>query len=410
MNTPFLGPRIVFVTFLTLVGAFGLNLSAGQFFSPLHETYDWSLTTLSLAVSLNMLTWGIFQPIIGRMIDRFGPKPVIAGSAALMGVAFLLCSTITQIWQFFVYYGILTAVGFAGCGSMANSVLVSRWYVQKRAIMLARSSMGMNIGQLLLLPLTGILVAYSNFRIAFVVLGLIMLLIIVPAVLLGTKNRPQLIGQTPDGDPASTVTPLRSAPLSEAIRSREFWLASLAFVTCGYSLYMVTIHLPKFAADLGGGLALGGRLLGISAAASAVSMWITGQFSKTYGKRTLLIWLYTIRAAALAWLAVSTNIWQLYVFAILYGISSMPIIPLVTGIISDRFGANALGSILGSTWLLHQIFAAVGVFLGGYLRAVTGSYTLPFWTGAIVLIMGTLLTAALHEPPIREQTKTQVAH
>ncbi|HHY66460.1 MAG TPA: MFS transporter [Alicyclobacillus sp.] len=398
MNRPFLGPRVVFVSFLTLIGAFGLNLTAGQFFSPLHGIYGWSLTTLSLAVSLNMLTWGIFQPVMGRLIDRFGPKPVIAGSAALMGIAFLLSSTITQIWQFFVYYGILTAVGFAGCGSMANSVLVSRWYVRNRAVMLARSSMGMNVGQLVLLPLAGMLIAYTNFRITFLVLGFMMLLIIVPAFLLLTKNTPQSIGQAPDGDPTSTFTPPRSAPLSEALQSRVFWLASLAFVTCGYSLYMVTIHLPKYAVDLGGGLDLGGRLLGIAAAASAVSMWITGQLSKTHRKKILLIWLYAIRAMALFFLAVSAHLWQLYVFAVLYGISSMPIIPLVTGMISERFGANALGSILGSTWLLHQIFAAIGVFVGGYLRSATGNYHLSFLTSAVALVMGALLTAALREP------------
>lgn len=135
-----------------------------------------------------MLMWGLFQPVMGRFIDRFGPKPVIAGSAALMGIAFLLSSTITQIWQFYVYYGILTAIGFAGCGSMANSVLVSRWYVRKRAVMLARSSMGMNVGQLLLLPLTGLLIASADFRIAFLALGLIMLVIVVPAVFFGTKK------------------------------------------------------------------------------------------------------------------------------------------------------------------------------------------------------------------------------
>ncbi|WP_027416680.1 MFS transporter [Aneurinibacillus terranovensis] len=409
MNQPFIGPRIIFVSFLTLIGAFGLNLTAGQFFSPLHTTYGWSLTTLSLAVSLNMLTWGLFQPVMGRLIDRFGPKPVIAGSAALMGLSFLLSATITQIWQFYVYYGILAAVGFAGCGSMANSVLVSRWYVRKRAVMLARSSMGMNIGQLVLLPLTGILIGYFNFRTAFLVLGFIMLLLIVPTVLLFTKNNPQKNGQAPDGDPSSTFTPPRSAPLSEALQSREFWLASLAFVTCGYSLYMVTIHLPKYAVDLGGGLALGGRLLGIAAAASAVSMWFTGQLSKTYGKKALLIWLYMIRAVALAILAMSTNIRELYVFAVLYGISSMPIIPLVTGIISDRFGASALGSILGSTWLLHQVFAAVGVFLGGYFRTITGNYQLSFWTSAIILFIGALLTMALSEQPLQKKSTTQVA-
>lgn len=397
MGSNFLGLRMVFIAFLTLMGAFGLNLTAGQFFTPLHETYGWNLTTLSLAVSLNMITWGAFQPIMGRLIDKFGPKSVIVGSSTLMGIAFLLSATITQIWQFFLYYGILTAIGFAGCGSMANSILVSRWFVKKRATMLARSSMGMNIGQLVLLPLTGILIANSGFRVAFVVLGLIMLLIVVPFVLFGTKNNPQEIGQTPDGDSTSTFSPPRSALLSEALRTREFWLASLGFVTCGYTLYLVTIHLPKFSVDLGGGTELGGQLLGIAAFASAISMWITGQLARTYGKRNLLIGLYIIRLLGFVWLALSTNIWQLYVFAIIYGISSMPIIPLVTGIIGDRFGANAMGSILGSTWFLHQVFAAIGVFSGGYIRTLTGSYEIAFWTGVGILVFGVVFTALLDE-------------
>lgn len=404
MNRAFLGPRIVAVAFLTLLGAFGLNLSAGQFFSPLNADYGWELTTLSLAVSLNMLTWGVFQPVMGRLIDRFGPKPVIAGSAALMGLSFLLSATITQIWQFYVYYGILTAIGFAGCGSMANSVLVSRWYVRKRAVMLSRSSMGMNMGQLVLLPLTGYLIASADFRTAFLVLGCIMLLIVVPAVLFGTRNHPQSVGQTPDGDPAAVLSVPASAPLSEAVRSREFWQAGIAFVTCGYSLYMVTIHLPRFAVELGGGLDLGGRLLGLVAAASAVSMWITGQLSKTYGKKILLIWLYALRTASCAFLAVASDIWQLYLFAIVYGISSMPIIPLKTGLISDRFGANALGSILGMTWLLHQLFAAMGVFLGGYLRTVTGDYHLSFGTSALLLGVGTILMITFNEQPAKKET------
>lgn len=212
MTRPFLGPSIVGVTFLTLMGAFGLNLTGGQFFTPLHQTYNWDLTTLSLAVSLNMLTWGILQPVMGRLIDRIGAKLVLAGSALLMGIAFLLSSTITEIWQFFLYYGILTGIGFAGCGSMANSVLVSQWYIKKRPMMLARSSMGINVGQLILLPLTGLLIANAGFRTAFFVLGLIMVLIVVPSILLIVKSHPQDIGQNPDGmrEPP-TVTKLPAA-------------------------------------------------------------------------------------------------------------------------------------------------------------------------------------------------------
>src|SRR5699024_6809141 len=116
-----------------------------------------------------------------------------------------------------------------------------------------------------------------------------------------------------------------------------------------FSLYMVTIHLPNYAVDLGGSTGLGGRLVGIAAAAGAVSMCLTGQWSQKVGKRNLLIPLYGIRALAVVWLAASTSLWQLYVFAIIYGVASMPIIPLVTGIIGDKFGKKAMGSILGFT-------------------------------------------------------------
>ncbi|MEK5040444.1 MFS transporter [Sporosarcina sp. FSL K6-3457] len=406
MLKTFSGPQIVMVTFLTLMGAFGLNLTAGQFFAPLNEAYGWDLTILSLAVSLNMITWGIFQPVMGKMIDRFGPKAVIASSAALMGGAFILSATITQLWQFFLYYGVLTAIGFAGCGSMANSVLVSRWYVKKRAKMLSRSSMGMNIGQLILLPLTGALIASFSFRTAFVALGLIMLVIVVPFVLLVVKNNPADIDQMPDGDSVSSFVAGKSVSLSEALKSREFWIATLGFATCGFTLYLVTMHLPNFAVDVGGGKSLGGQLLGIAALGSAVSMWITGQLTHVMGKKNLLIILYVVRLLAFIWLAVSPGIWQLYVFAVVYGISSMPIIPLVTGIIGDKFGKNAMGSILGFSWFIHQVFAALGVFLGGYLRTMTGNYTLAFWLGAVLLGFGVVLTVLMKEQTVAINSRT----
>lgn len=397
MKQTFDGNRITTIAFITLMGAFGLNLTAGQFFAPLHEEYGWSITTLSLAVSVNMITWGVFQPLMGKLIDRIGPKILISSSAALMGISFMLAATTTHIWEFFLYYGILAAIGFSGCGSMANSVLVSRWYVKKRAPMLARSSMGMNIGQLVLLPLTGFLIGTTGFRSAFFVLGAIIIVVVVPLVLFLVKNNPEEIGQYPDGEQDSIFKAVKSASLKEALRSRVFWLATFGFTTCGFTLYMVTMHLPNYAVDLGGSAALGGQLLGIAAFMSAISMWLTGQWSQKFGKRNLLIPLYFIRSAAFVWLAMSTSIWQLYVFAIVYGLASMPIIPLVTGIIGDHFGKNAMGSILGFTWLVHQLFAGLGVFVGGYLRNTTGSYTISFWIGAGILAIGVVLTILLRE-------------
>lgn len=391
----FIGNRIVGIAFLVLMGAFGLNLAAGQFFVPLHAAHGWPLTTLSIAVALNMVVWGVLQPVMGRLVDKIGPRWVIGSSAALMGLAFLLSATIEHRWQFFLYYGVLTAVGFAGCGSMANAVLVARWFEKRRATMLARSSMGINIGQLVLLPLTGWLIVVGGSATAFAVLGALMMLLVAPVVLLGVRNAPSDLGQRPDGEAAasaSTALPY-SASLSEAIRSFDFWSATGGFVTCGYSLYMVAMHLPGFAVDLGGSTALGGQLLGIAAGASALSMWLLGQIAPQFGKKPLLLALYMVRALALAWLALASELWQLYAFAVVYGVASFPIIPLKTGLIADRFGAAGLGQILGGVWFAHQLFAGAGVYVGGAVREATGSYAMAFASAAVLLALGAVLTA-----------------
>lgn len=392
----FMGGRMVAISFLVLMGAFGLNLSAGQFFAELHEIHGWSLSTLSMAVSVNMIVWGVLQPFLGRLVDRIGPRPVITASAALMGFAFLMSATIEHQWEFFLYYGVLTAIGFAGCGSMANAVLISRWYVKGRGKMLSRSSMGINIGQLLLLPLAGWLIYLGGAGTAFAVLGAGMLFLVAPLVFFGVRDSPSEVDQFPDGASSQNAggPQLRSATFSEAIRSFDFYCATIGFVTCGYSLYMVAMHLPGFAVDLGGTKALGGNLLGLAAFASAASMWALGQIAPHIGKKPVLIGLYTVRALALAWLAMSGQIWQLYLFAVVYGASSVPIIPLKTGLIGDRFGAAGLGAILGSAWFAHQILAALGVYVGGAVREATGGYEPAFLSAAVLLAVGAVATAA----------------
>src|SRR5699024_12451141 len=91
MERSFIGPRITTIAFVTLMGAFGLNLTAGQFFVPFNSEYGWNITTLSLVVSVNMITWGIFQPLMGKLIDQFGPKRIIASSVGLMEIARASC-------------------------------------------------------------------------------------------------------------------------------------------------------------------------------------------------------------------------------------------------------------------------------------------------------------------------------
>lgn len=389
------GARITAVAFVSLTGAFGLNLAIGQFIAPLMDSFGWSLAATSAAVAVNMLAWGLFQPVAGRLIDRVGPRAVMTVSAALMGFAYIVLAGVTEFWQFLILFGVVVAIGFAGCSSMPSSVLVARWHIKRRPQALAISSMGINAGQLLLLPLAGVLVAAFGWQTAFIALGAVMLVVVAPVIWFGARNSPADAGVEPDGPPVQVVA---AATLREALGDRQFWLISLGFAGCGYSLYLFVTHMPKLALELGGGASTGGLLMALVAACSAVSMWATGQWAaKKWGKRPTLIWLHLVRIAAFILLALAPSLPVLIAGVVLFGVSSFPVIPLTTGLVVDRFGGTAMGGILGSTWLIHQLFAALGVLAGGVLREATGSYTAAFASGAIVLVASTVLTWLITE-------------
>lgn len=389
------GARITAVAFVSLTGAFGLNLAIGQFIAPLMDSFGWSLATTSAAVAVNMLAWGLFQPVAGRLIDRVGPRAVMTFSAALMGFAYIALAGVTEFWQFLLLFGIVVAIGFAGCSSMPSSVLVARWHTTRRPQALAISSMGINAGQLLLLPLAGVLVAAFGWETAFIALGAVMLVVVAPVIWFGARNSPANAGVERDGPPVEAVA---AATLRDALGDRQFWLIGLGFAGCGYSLYLFVTHMPKLALELGGGPSTGGLLMALVAACSAVSMWATGQWAaKKWGKRPTLILLHTVRIVAFILLALAPSLPLLVAGVVLFGFSSFPVIPLTTGLVADRFGGTAMGGILGSTWLIHQLFAALGVLAGGVLREGTGSYSAAFASGAFVLVGSTVLTWLIAE-------------
>jgi MFS family permease len=161
-TTPFLGPRVAAIGFLVMTAAFGLNFAAGQFLAPLGREEGWSVAALSAAAALNTAVAGLVQPATGRLIDRVGGRPVIAVALALLAGAYVLLAVVAELWQFFLVYGLLAGIGFGSASSMAVSVLVSHWYTRRRATVLARVFMGINAGQLTLLPLGGLRIACAK--------------------------------------------------------------------------------------------------------------------------------------------------------------------------------------------------------------------------------------------------------
>ena len=294
----FRGPRVAAVGFLALTAAFGLNFGAGQFFAPLSEQHDWPFGTISAAAALNTAVTGLAMPPLGRLIDRRGPRLVIAACLALMGTAYVLLAAVDAVWQFLLVYGVIGGVGFAGSGSLAVTVLVSRWYAKRRTAVFRWVFLGINAGQLTLVPLGGLLISR-------------------PAIARRTScsgrsccrwsSRRGAVGdrcaRARGAVPGRCGRPgrRRGADRDRARRRPvpKFWLVTLAFGVNGWTLYFTLLHLPRLASDLGAGAATGGGLLALAAAASAAAILATTPLARRFGKRRVVIGLFAARAAVL---------------------------------------------------------------------------------------------------------------
>jgi predicted MFS family arabinose efflux permease len=285
------------------------------------------------------------------------------------------------------------------------TVLISHWHARDRARVLSRVFLGVNAGQLTLVPLGGLLIEHAGYRAAYLVLGLLVLVVVAPAIAVRTVSRPA----------ASQPVREHGTRLGDALRSRWFWLATLAFGINGWTLYFTLLHVPRYARDLGGSLAAGGVLLAVAAAASGLGMLASGRLAARWGRRRVVIALFWWRAAVLGVAALATTSGQLVVVAAAFGLASFPVIPLVMSLISDRYGTQVLGAVLGVVFASHQVFAGLGVYVGGLLRASTGSYDAALLIAAALLVLGSGLLLALddaHAPsspllasaPLREPT------
>lgn len=390
------------LAFLTLTGAFGLNFAAGQFFAPLTEQRGWSLATLTLAAGLNAAVSGLVQPVLGGLVDRLGPRVVMATCLTLLGTAYVLMAAAGPLWQWVLAYGVVAGVGFAGASSLAATVLVSHWYVRDRARVLSRVFLGVNTGQLTLVPLGGVLLERAGYRAAYLVLGLVVLVAVAPAVARLVVDRPALVGQHPDGRPPALQpgVPARRMTRAEVLRSAAFRRPVLAFAVNGWTLYFTLLHLPRYARDLGGSLSSGGRLLALAALASAAGLIAVGRLVPRWGKRRLIVALFGWRALALAAATLATTTGHLVAVAVAFGLASFAVIPLTTGLLGDRFGTETLGGLLGVAFVAHQVGGGLGVLVGGGLRVLTGSYDAGLAVAVLLLVAGARLLNAEPAPPL----------
>ncbi len=395
--------------FFVLFVSMGARNGLGVFVIPMSDEFEWSRGTFSLAMAVGWLANGISQPLIGRIYDRYGARRVISISMVIVGASSMLLSVIDSLWQLVLLYGIVISVVSGGASLVTVHAVLARWFYRRRGIAMAISTSGASAGALVLTPLTAYLILLVEWRLTWVVLGAIVLLLGVPLALLLIRDDPSDVGEAPDGAPATRdgrsanastsgpKGPLETEHWRESYRSPPMWQLSGAYFVCGMTTAIISFHYVPFAVDRGFSLGTAALAFGLMSGLNVVGVLGVGVMSDRIERRYLLSAVYGVRGLAYAMLVLAPGVFGIWGFAVIAGLSWIASAPLTSSLTADIYGLRALGTLGGMTNFAHQMGGAISIVMGGVLYDVFGAYDVPFAIAGSMLLGASIASFSIGE-------------
>ncbi|TET39495.1 MAG: MFS transporter [Dehalococcoidia bacterium] len=395
----FYGWWIVTVGMLSLLLAGGIGIyTFGAFFTPLIDEFGWSRAQLSLAMTIASLV-GLFGPMVGTWVDRYGARRVMAIGALIAGAAIALLGLTTSIWYFYVI-SLVMALGLVAILNIPVATAVSNWFVERRGLAMGITLTGFGLGGLAMIPLASYLIANLGWRMAYHLLGLLICIVLIPLSIFVIKHRPEEKGLLPDGKTPQESKPSpsvvedehdRELTLKGALRTKAFWLIagalSLAFIGAG----SVIAHVIPFFQDMGIPHQTAATILGLTIGVSILSRVAAGYIADRMSVKYLALFFLLLQIAGLLLLLGTSSMAMVWFFVVVFGLAIGGMFALEPLLISAYFGLASFGAIYGGLWVFVSIGFAAGPPLAGYIFDVTGSYDLAF----ILFMAATLVAMAL---------------
>ena len=380
---------IVGVTALTLVVSAGVRSAPAVFIHPLEVEFGWSRAAISVAVSIGLVLYGLIGPVVGRLIDRRGPRLLMLGGLGLIAVSMAAGVTISTLWQLNLIWGLLAGLGTGAAASVLGATVANRWFVARRGFVVGVFGAATSAGQLVFVPLLMYLVVAVGWRTSTAVLGGVALLAVLPVLLL-MRNDPSDVGLRPYGAAELAVASAAAAPshvMRRAIRVPEFWLLAGSFFICGAtSNGIIGTHLIPHAIDHGVAEVTAAGIVGLMGTMNFIGAIGSGWLTDRYPPRLLLACYYGFRGISLFILPVVSDFGGLAIFAVLFGLDYIATVPPTTALVADSFGRRNVGAVFGWIFCAHQIGAALSAWLGGLVHDSMGDYALAFLTAGVLAV------------------------
>lgn len=388
---------IVGISFLSLLVAAGVRAAPGVLIKPLEAEFGWDRASISLAVAVSILTFGLGGPVSGSLVDRFGPRRVMLSGLLMVGLGLLPLLWLDSLWQFNLFWGLIVGIGTGAVGNVLGATIAHRWFQRHRGVVIGLFGAAASAGQLAFLPAMMGLTVASGWRTAIALLAIATLALLVP-VFIFMRDRPESIGLRPLGDDGGPVAANqahldRRTPLREAIRTSDFWLLASTFFVCGYtSNGLVGTHLIPHAIEHGFTEVAAAGAVGLMGMMNIVGTLASGWLTDRFDNRKLLAAYYGFRSVSLAALPLVLDFPQLLLFAIVYGLDWIATVPPTANLTAKRFGRGSLGTLYGWIFFSHMVGAALAAYIGGFFRSIVGDYHGVFISAALLGFMAVALS------------------
>jgi predicted MFS family arabinose efflux permease len=385
------------VTFTVLLVTAGIRATPGILMVPLETEFGWSRAVISGAVAINIALFGLIGPFAASVMDRWGLRRVILCALALLTVSVALTSRMTNEWELTLLWGVLVGTGTGVTSMVLAAVVATRWFDERRGLVLGALSAANATGQLVFLPLLATLVEHRGWRWATLLVSAVAV-VVFAIVWAFMRDRPEDLGLLPYGrHPGDTVARPRGlgpmAALALAMRSKAFWILAGTFFICGASTNgLIGTHLIAACHDYGISQVRSAELLAVMGIFDIVGTTGSGWLTDRYSSRHLLWAYYTLRGISLLFLplALASGVSSLGWFAVFYGLDWIATVPPTVRLTSEAFGRENTGVIYGWIGASHQLGASLAAFGAGAIRTVAGDYRLAFWiAGTLCVLAGT---------------------
>lgn len=390
------------VTFLVLLASAAFRSSLGVLLVPIEEDLGWTRTQTSIAVSLNLLVYGIAAPFAAALLERVGVRRTAVGALLLIAAGCLLTTVMDAPWQLSVLWGLVIGTATGSVALVFGAIVANRWFVARRGLVVGILGAAWATGQLVFLPLLAAVVDALGWRAAsLTVAGTCLLLL--PLVAGVLRDRPQDVGLLPYGggdEPVQEAVPATARAavghavtvLREALWTRPFLLLAGTFFICGWTTNgIISSHFVPAAHDHGMGATTAAGLLAVVGVFDIVGTIGSGWLTDRIDPRKLLAAYYGLRGLALlavpALLGPTVEPPMLVVIA-LFGLDWVATVPPTVVLCRAAFGPERGGIVFGWVFAAHMIGASAAAAVSGALRSSSGNYT-SAW-----LLAGALAVAA----------------